>query len=253
MKIFDLENGLSEILNLNPTLDTTGYLSGVKFVDDSPYNLLVGQSDGYITLYDLRTSKAEHVFSDLTKEECRKKPITCFDLNCNSRVICAGTEEIFNEVFLLFFDLRMQKLKGAYWESHQDDITQVRFHPTNPDKLVTGSTDGLLNTFDLSEEKEEDALLLTMNSESSVQRLNWHSNEFHKDYISCITHMNELILFDGGVDGETIEEFSREKVTEAMKRSTPSFCNVIQCHELECSALLLAGSNYSKGECLRYV
>lgn len=252
VKIFDLESSsLSETNTLKIPIDNDGYLCGVKFVDDSPHNMLVGQASGEISLYDLRTNNAEHSFSDLSREEQRTKPITCFDLNCNSRVICAGTEQIFSEVYLLFFDLRMQKLKGAYWESHQDDITQVRFHPTNPDRLVTGSTDGLLNTFDLTQDNETDALKFTMNSESSVQRLNWHTNPFYKDYISCITDMNELLLFDGDQDGELFKEYSREKIANVMRRSSASYCNVIQCHELQGSAWVLAQSNYNKGEIVR--
>lgn len=43
----------------------------------------------------------------------------------NKFLICAGTEEVEGDSFLLFFDVRTATLHGGYWESHTDDITQV--------------------------------------------------------------------------------------------------------------------------------
>lgn len=60
------------------------------------------------------------------------------------------------------------KLLGAYWESHSDDVTAVKFHPDKFNFLATGSTDGLLNSFNLLEANEDDALLYSFNTESSV-------------------------------------------------------------------------------------
>ena len=45
---------------------------------------------------------------------------------------------------------------------------QVKFHPNKSDWLATGSTDGLVCVFDISQSSEEDALVTTLNSESSV-------------------------------------------------------------------------------------
>ena len=70
--------------------------------------------------------------------------------------------------FLLFWDVRSTKLLGAYWESHSDDITTVKFSPVNGTRLATGSTDGLLNVFNLVATTEDDALEYSFNTESSV-------------------------------------------------------------------------------------
>lgn len=70
---------------------------------------------------------------------------------------------------LYFFrDLRTSKLVGGYWESHNGDVTQVAFHDQHPTTIATGSTDGLINIFDISQNDEDDALLTTLNTESSV-------------------------------------------------------------------------------------
>ena len=45
---------------------------------------------------------------------------------------------------------------------------QVRFHPSQPDTLATGSTDGLVCVFDISQTSEDDAISWTFNAESSV-------------------------------------------------------------------------------------
>jgi len=98
--------------------------------------------------------------------------------------------------FYFFFDIRERTLLGAYWDSHEDDITDMKFHPKNPDFIVSGSTDGLVCVFDISKTDEDDALLCTLNTESSVGNIDWHENVFGKDLVSCITHTNDLQLFN---------------------------------------------------------
>ena len=48
---------------------------------------------------------------------------------------------------------------------------QLQFHPTNPSRLFSGSTDGLLNVFDISFEDEDDALVQILNHGSSIHHL----------------------------------------------------------------------------------
>lgn len=96
------------------------------------------------------------------------KPILQFDVSQNDQVICAGTELVGEDSYLLFWDIRSSKLLGAYWESHSDDVTAVRFHPSQSHSLASGSVDGLVNIFNLMESSEDDALLFSLNTESSV-------------------------------------------------------------------------------------
>lgn len=56
-----------------------------------------------------------------------KKVLTCFDVSPNNRVISAGTEIFEGDSFIIFWDVRNNKLLGGYWESHMDDITRVLF------------------------------------------------------------------------------------------------------------------------------
>ena len=34
-------------------------------------------------------------------------------------------------------------------EAHSDDVTQAKWSPTNPSVFATGSTDGLVNVYDI--------------------------------------------------------------------------------------------------------
>lgn len=160
----------------------TGTVFGVRFCPSSPNMLYTGSSDGTLRCWDVRQpgSSAVRVFrSDLDHLYCS------FDVSCNSTVVCAGTEQLGEDSFLVFWDSRMsgggtkkEGLLGVYSESHSDDITAVRFHPEQADRLASGSTDGLVNVFDLSLGEEDNALVTTCNCDSSASTLCWSGRPF---------------------------------------------------------------------------
>jgi len=51
--------------------------------------------------------------------------LSCFDVSCDGRFLVAGTEVFKDDAFLLFWDIRTTNLLGGYWDTHQEDITQV--------------------------------------------------------------------------------------------------------------------------------
>lgn len=175
------------------------------------------------------------------------KPVNCFDVNCNSRIICAGSDELNHNVYLLFFDIRERRLMGGFFESHQEEITDVKFHPTDPDLVASGSTDGLINIFDCKKESEDDALKYCLNTGDSVSKLKWH----WEDKLSCITNTNELHLYDVN-EQDLLKKWDRSSITEAIKRKSVIDCNLIDCYNYGSDEMMfLATSNYNKGECLR--
>ena len=44
-----------------------------------------------------------------------------------------------NDSFLLFWDVRKPNLLGGYWDTFGDDVTEVKFHPENPDTQNTNA------------------------------------------------------------------------------------------------------------------
>ncbi|XP_051773801.1 WD repeat-containing protein 89 [Ctenopharyngodon idella] len=180
----------------------TAPLCGVRFSHLSPHLLFTGSADGTLRSWDIRQpgSNATQVFrSDSTHLYCS------FDVSCNDRVLCAGTEQVGEESFLVFWDARMVQdggesgskmggLLGVYSESHCDDITAVKFHPQQADRLASGATDGLVNVFDLSLGGEDDALVTTCNCDSTTSSLCWTGK--YLDQLLCLTHDEGLHLWD---------------------------------------------------------
>jgi WD40 repeat protein len=53
-------------------------------------------------------------------------------------------------------------------ESHTDTVTSLQLHPSLPTLLLSASTDGLVNIFDISKPDEEEALYQVINHRSAV-------------------------------------------------------------------------------------
>jgi len=225
-------------------------ICGVRFLDDGSDSLLVGTTNGLVRLIDLRANGVQATFEYQTAEQSSPpvpKSITCFDRNANSRIICSGTEQYMSNVYLLFFDVRERKQLGVYYETHEDDVTSVRFHASNPDLLCSGGTDGLINVFDIKQSDEDEALLNTINTESSVHRLNWHRNVYEQDIISCITHTNDFKSYESE-EGDEIISFDRSAITAGIRRKSAGNFNLINAHNLEDDGVfLLAGTNQNRG------
>ncbi|XP_011216171.1 WD repeat-containing protein 89 isoform X1 [Ailuropoda melanoleuca] len=175
-----------------------GLLNGVKFANscDSVYSSC---TDGTVKCWDARLASEKPV--QLFKGYPSNIFIS-FDISCNDHVICAGTEKVDDDALLVFWDARInsQDLSttkdplGAYSETHSDDVTQVCFHPNNPNMVVSGSTDGLVNVFDISVDNEADALITTCNSVSSVSCIGWSGKDYKQIY--CMTHDEGFCWWD---------------------------------------------------------
>ncbi|KAM4690615.1 WD repeat-containing protein 89 [Rhinophrynus dorsalis] len=176
-----------------------GVLSGVKFAHSDKHMVFSACSDGTVKSWDTRVPETEAV---LVFNGYPSNAFISFDVSCNDLVVCAGTEQVEDDAFLVFWDARYNsQIKcsskdplGVYSESHNDDITQVRFHPTNPSLVASGSTDGLVNVFDISKDNEDDALNATCNSDSSVSFLGWAGQDYNQIY--CLTHDEGFCWWD---------------------------------------------------------
>ncbi|KAM4663826.1 WD repeat-containing protein 89 [Discoglossus pictus] len=176
-----------------------GLLSGVKFSHSNSHLLFSACSDGTVKCWDVRLSGKDpaQVFTGYASNS-----FISFDISCNDLVVCAGTENIEDDAFLVFWDARYNdkaksssiKPLGVYSESHNDDITQVRFHPTKPSMVASGSTDGLVNVFDINKDNEDDALNSTCNSDSTISFLGWTGKDYNE--IFCLTHDEGFCWWD---------------------------------------------------------
>ncbi|XP_066996408.2 WD repeat-containing protein 89 isoform X2 [Anabrus simplex] len=231
-----------------------GTISGVRFNSQNGNLLYSGSCDGSVKLWDIRTGNVcVNSYQGTLDTSEKVKPILSFDVTPNDRWICAGTELVNEDAFILFWDARSSKLLGGYWESHTDDITQVKCHPSSNDRIATGSTDGLINIYDIKKSSEEDAFLYCLNTES-LDKLGWFSRDGN-DALMCITSTHILQLWDP-VEVAPDAHFSREAITSAMMRKNTEDCYLVDIHPRESDdgrLVLLCGSRAGKGECLRLV
>lgn len=238
------DNGI-EVYQLNNTsLNKVCCLSGhekalTEVVCDRKEDHLIYSAglDGLVKLWDTRKSgSCVQEYKDSDEELVR--PYECMDISCNGRVLCAGSQLVEDDAYLVFWDNRLTKPLGGYWNSHTDDITQVKFHKTKAELLATGSLDGLVNIFNVTELTEDDALTYSLNVENSVEKLSWLD---HKQ-LAVISQSSDLQLWDAA-SGDLLRSFTRDKVSRSIKRSKADDCYLVDTHSsADDTPVLLAGS-----------
>lgn len=121
--------------------------------------------DGLVRCWDARAKKEA---ADIAEP----KGAGISALACHDHLIAIGTEstkEGLGDVSVLMYDTRNASVPmRSYVECHTDSITQLAFHPTQPNVLLSGSTDGLVSLLDITHADEEDALQQVLNPRSAV-------------------------------------------------------------------------------------
>ncbi|XP_065913646.1 WD repeat-containing protein 89-like isoform X2 [Dysidea avara] len=159
-----------------------GVITGLCFSHTNPNLLLSCSNDKTVRLWDLRGSS-----QDVTIFKAKPRvALTSFDLNCTDTLIAAGAELVEEDAYLFFWDIRSPKVMGKFSESHNDDITQVKFCPSYPTQLASGSTDGLVCVYDITELDEDEAIVSVLNTESSVANLGYFGPQY--EYVYSLTH-----------------------------------------------------------------
>ena len=163
--------GSDDVLRLfDPTLKTLFKASscheGVSCLDVLlPNTFATAGRDSLIRLWDSRARKVAEL------SEPNGKPLSAIACH-GERYIAAGTDsakEGLGDVSVLLFDVRNPAVPlRNYAESHTDAITQLAFHPTQANVLLSGSIDGLISLFDIDQADEEDALQQVLNPRSAV-------------------------------------------------------------------------------------
>ncbi|KAJ8679292.1 hypothetical protein QAD02_015079 [Eretmocerus hayati] len=250
--IYSAGEDFNQIASLNHNLSP---IVGVKFSSTSRNIIYTASNDGNITACDLRAKgKIIAEFKDNT-EDGKLKPLASFDVSSDERLLVGGTEHFGGDAFILFWDVRYNNSKfscknnllGGYWESHMDDITSLSFHSDRRDVLASGSTDGLINIYDLTQSSEDSALTYSLNTENSVDRIGWLSN----DNLWCTTHTHSLQLWSCE-DATPYSKFERDNLAP-LQGGEPDDCYLVRIHPRSAfgNPFLLAGSSSTKGEFLK--
>ncbi|XP_005095487.1 WD repeat-containing protein 89 [Aplysia californica] len=166
-------------------------VTGVTFGKTDPNVAFSCSKDKSVRCWDVRTNSETQILKTPPNVQ---GDFLSVDVSHSDHLLCAGTEKISDDAFLLFWDLRKRAVLGCYNECHDDDITQVSFKPGSDQYLASGSSDGLVCTFDLSETSEEDALQVTSNASSDVARVGWCGED--DSCVYCVTSDNMFYVWD---------------------------------------------------------
>ncbi|KAK4883883.1 hypothetical protein RN001_000154 [Aquatica leii] len=232
------ENQLAKI----ETFESNDTITGVQTCPNNN-NLFYCGSTKSIKLWDIRTPQKFTLEISEGIEDA--KPLACFEVSPNNRLLTAGSELHQGEAFMLFWDIRNVRLMGAYWQSHSDTITQVKFSNNDVNTIMSGSVDGLINVFDAKCTNEDDALLDSFNTGSSVEQLLWYERQ-GKNWISCITHTSDIQLWATGI--EPYVHFRRSDITKAMKRKSEAHCYIVSSHSNKLGDVLVLTGAHSKNK-----
>ncbi|GEM07537.1 WD repeat domain 89 [Rhodotorula toruloides] len=119
--------------------------------------VLMTAKDGSVTGWDTR---------DLSQEAFKLQGKTraaylCASQSSDHSALAVGTELHQYEAMIDIWDLRTMQLQHTYTEAHSDDITAVAFHPSPSlsHALLSGSVDGLINTYDYWDIEQQEQLV----------------------------------------------------------------------------------------------
>ena len=81
-------------------------------------------------------------------DKCKKSNF--LSLAYKNNLLAAGTELVGVDAELHIWDIRnTDNVVRSFVDSHHDDITALEFHPTLTNYLMSGSTDGYVNIYNL--------------------------------------------------------------------------------------------------------
>ncbi|KAI9932071.1 hypothetical protein ASPWEDRAFT_154529 [Aspergillus wentii DTO 134E9] len=157
LRVFDAAN-LDHVSLVAPNTHSDGVTS-LKAYDQ--HYLTTGGRDGKVKVWDLRSGKGSPV---VEMEAAKNAPVLSVACCPQTNSVVAGTELLSSQAIVAFWDIRSpDHPRLQYVESHNDDVTELQYHPTRNNILLSGSTDGLVNIYDTTIEDEDDALVQVIN------------------------------------------------------------------------------------------
>eukprot|EP00041_Stephanoeca_diplocostata_P032115 m.1020316 g.1020316 ORF g.1020316 m.1020316 type:complete len:288 (-) comp24087_c0_seq79:353-1216(-) len=176
---------------------------------------------------------------------------SCCDINCSDQVICVGSNLVNNvddkDAIVALWDVRATEPSAVITEAHSDDVTEVRFHPARGNVFATGSTDGLVNICDMAQLPDEDEVILhTLNSDSSMARLGFFGPE--GEYLYGLTHVESYFIWhafpqDDSEDSEVIVEIPDLRERLSAQGIPADYCIDSMYDQHSQRLYLLAGTN----------
>ncbi|OJI96985.1 hypothetical protein ASPVEDRAFT_78730 [Aspergillus versicolor CBS 583.65] len=136
-------------------------VTSLRTYDANNQLVITGGRDGKVKLWDLRHGKNS---AAVVVESSNQAPVLSIASCSETNSIVAGTELLSHQAIVAFWDARSPSQPHLqYVESHNDDVTELQYHPNRHNILLSGSTDGLVNIYDTTVTDEDEALVQVIN------------------------------------------------------------------------------------------
>ncbi|ODA79509.1 hypothetical protein RJ55_05102 [Drechmeria coniospora] len=146
--------------------------------------------DGSVGVWDLRSRGPGARVAQFKAAAASILSMAC---SPSTQTIAVGTELANHVASVHLWDVRSTPSpKAEYQEVHSDDVTTLRFHPSDPALLLSGSTDGLVNVYDTRQPDEDEVTLQTLNHNASIHDAGFLS----ATEIFALSHDEHFALYD---------------------------------------------------------
>ena len=160
-----------------------GLITDAQAVLGSPTLIQTSSTDGFVRTWDLRTHE---IVESYTKGP-GKSFCSCAN---NSNLVAAGVCEQ-----LVLWDRRTRKIISSFEDTHAQDIIQMKFNPAFPNALISGSEDGSLAVFDVSQViDEEDSFVGAVSINTSISKIGFYGND--KSSLWCTSGTESVHWWD---------------------------------------------------------
>uniref|UniRef100_A0A6A7G1F7 WD repeat-containing protein 89 n=1 Tax=Hirondellea gigas TaxID=1518452 RepID=A0A6A7G1F7_9CRUS len=224
----------------------TSEVTSLKFCPVNSNLLYSSSLDNTVKVWDLRSNNSEQSYQ-YTEEDCNSMEFTCLDVNSSGEFLCAGTSLLNEEsAYLIFWDARNnKKTLGGYSESHSDDITHLKFHPSKRHILASGAMDNLINVYDIVKPSEADAFSHCIDFGTTPDYISWDRHSSHSSKLFAVNYPQQVQYWD--IDGtKPIADLSAKRLCKAMKRQRPEQCHFISLnYDSDLNPMLMVSSNLS--------
>ncbi|KAK1970631.1 WD repeat domain-containing protein [Colletotrichum sublineola] len=189
-------------------LTSHGNLTSLKTFDWQTSIVCTAGENGEVSVWDMRESSKPQVAHFAASQS----PILSLACDSRTNTIAIGTEFQNHMASVLLWDMRagpIQRLQ--YDEVHSDDVTELRFHPSEPHILLSGSTDGLVNVYDTRISDEDEVVIQTLN-QGSVH----HASFLGNTEVYVLTHDEKLAVYSVAEDhssGAAVVDFGDARET----------------------------------------
>ncbi|KAI1358983.1 WD40-repeat-containing domain protein [Xylaria arbuscula] len=181
-------------LKTGPTVNLVtshGNITCARAFDAANSVVCTAGENGTISLWDLRQDVRQAKAAQFTTEG--QVPVLSVACSNAGYAVAAGTELQNHQASIIIWDVRATTApKLHYKEVHSDDVTELNFHPSDANILLSGSTDGLVNICDTRITDEDEVVIQTFNHDSSVH----HAAFLNDTEVYAVSHDERLALYD---------------------------------------------------------